>query len=92
MKDINALRKEIDQIDKAILTLFEARMLVIKEVAAYKSNLNKPLRDVKREQELIQNKIQLLEHEEHAVYVEKLFKEIMTSSLDYQKQLLKSKK
>lgn len=91
MKDIKALRKEIDQIDKEILTLFEKRMRVIKEVAAYKSSLNKPLRDEKREQELIQNKMQHLEHEEHAIYVEKIFKEIMTVSLDYQKHLLKSK-
>ena len=51
MEDLQTLRKEIDEIDKSLVALFEKRMAVAEQIAAYKIQIGKPVFDKDREQE-----------------------------------------
>lgn len=49
MKDLQESRKEIDSIDSEIVSLFERRMEVCKDVAEYKLRTGKAVLDRQRE-------------------------------------------
>ena len=54
MEDLTKLRDEIDIIDDQIVRLFERRMGVAENVAAYKRSVGKPVLDKEREKIKIQ--------------------------------------
>lgn len=87
MRDIDELRLNIDDIDKKLVALFEARMSVIKEVATYKKMNNVPLKDTKRETDLIKKNVNFLENKEYTSFIESIFKDILVYSKNYQQQL-----
>lgn len=89
MRDIEDLRKDIDGIDKELVGLFEKRMSVVEEVAAYKMKTNKPLKDPKREAELIEKNIGLLDDHKYDHLLGVFFKDLMAYSRTYQKFLMK---
>lgn len=88
MRDIEELRKEIDSIDKELVELFERRMNVVKEVATYKINTNKPLKDPEREAELIKKNVALLDNPEYERLLSVFFKDIMEYSRSYQQTII----
>ena len=49
MERINNLRDKIDLIDKEMAKLFEARILLVKEIAQIKKEINYPIYDQGRE-------------------------------------------
>ena len=49
MEELVKLRDEIDAIDDQIVGLFERRMAVAENVAAYKRSVGKPVLDKERE-------------------------------------------
>ena len=51
MIDLQECRKEIDVIDKEIMSLFEKRMKVCEDVAKYKIHTGKKVLDPKREKD-----------------------------------------
>ena len=51
MPDLQELRKQIDEIDNAMVQLFEKRMSIAEQVASYKIETGKPVFDEAREQE-----------------------------------------
>ncbi|ASI98915.1 chorismate mutase [Thermococcus celer] len=53
MERIHELRKEIDEIDKQIAELLEERVRVVTEIGKIKRELGLPIRDEKREEELL---------------------------------------
>ena len=58
--DLQDLRKEIDRIDKAMVSLFEERMRVCENVARYKMENNLPVLDSSREQQKLQSVADML--------------------------------
>ena len=48
---LNQLREKIDQVDKELLRLFEARMDISREIAGYKQKQGLPVLDSAREAE-----------------------------------------
>ena len=58
--DLLELRKEIDRIDKAMVSLFEERMRVCENVARYKMENNLPVLDSSREQQKLQSVADML--------------------------------
>lgn len=52
--DLDAIRTRINTIDAQLAQLFEERMQVVAQVAAYKKEHNLPVRDSKREQEVLE--------------------------------------
>ncbi len=52
---INVLRKAIDELDEKILNLLSKRKDLVKEIAKLKENLDLPIIDKKREEEILKN-------------------------------------
>ena len=88
MKSLQESRKEIDNIDEEIIKLFERRMEVCKDVAAYKLSTGKPVLDRKRELDKIAALKAKATDEFYAHGVEELFEQIMSMSRKMQYKLL----
>ncbi|HII67900.1 MAG TPA: chorismate mutase [Thermococcaceae archaeon] len=67
MERLHKLRKRIDEIDEQITELLEERARIAKEIGEIKKELNLPIRDEKREKEVLKR----------AGKFKKVFEEIM---------------
>ena len=56
--ELKEVRKEIDRVDNQILSLIEARFELVKKVAEIKKKNDLPIRDLEREKEVIESKVQ----------------------------------
>lgn len=86
--DLNKSREKIDKIDKQIVKLFEQRMEVATDVAAYKRSTGKKVFDPKREESKIKELKGLVNNEFNKTGIEDLFRQIMSISRKYQYQIL----
>ncbi|MFI3237182.1 MAG: prephenate dehydratase [Lachnospiraceae bacterium] len=86
--DLLVLRDEIDDIDKQIVSLYERRMGVCKQVAEYKIETGKKVFDKTREQEKIEKVTSLVEDPFYKHGVEELFEQLMSMSRKMQYRLL----
>lgn len=82
---LHYIRNKLDDIDKSIIKALAQRQQVVKEVAALKLATNSGIRDLEREEKLL-NKIRDFANEEglDRYYAEHLFREIITNSVRYQ--------
>ena len=92
MEDLTKLRDEIDIIDDQIVRLFERRMGVAENVAAYKRSVGKPVLDKEREKIKIQKVTEKTSNEFNRHGVESLFSQIMAVSRMLQYQRLASER
>lgn len=90
MKDIQTSRKEINQIDLQMATLFEKRMEICKDIALYKKDNGLSVRDEVREAEVIKRNAQYVEDAQIRPYYEDFIKSTMNISCRYQSSLLRS--
>lgn len=90
MPDLQELRKQIDEIDNAMVKLFEKRMSIAEQVASYKIETGKPVFDEAREQE----KLHALGKKTHTSFnccgIQQLYQQIMSISRKRQYQLLQA--
>lgn len=90
MKDLNELRKQIDEIDKEIAQQFLKRLSVSKEVAEYKKESGKGVYDKKREQEKIEKLSLITDDDFQKEDIRELFSQIMSISRKLQYRLIDS--
>lgn len=90
MLDLKEARKNIDDIDRQIVELFEKRMLESNEVAKYKLKTGKAVYDKEREDEKLQNLELLSSNEFNKRAITELFSQIMSISRKYQYGVLPS--
>lgn len=88
MRDLLELREQIDEIDNAIVKLFEERMSVSEEVAAYKISTGKKVFDKERERDKLDKLSSLAHNDFNRNGVRELFNQIMSMSRKKQYQLL----
>ncbi len=88
MKDLKDLRNLIDDIDTKMATLFEQRMMIVKDVALYKEANKIPVFDESRENEVIEKNTLKIENIELIPFYKQFLKDTMGISKDYQKQIL----
>ncbi len=88
MKSLEELRKEIDRIDRQLLDLFVERMDYCSQVADYKRSVGMPVLDVKREKEVLDAKMALLQNPELKDEVYTFFNSMMAISRNLQKRRL----
>ncbi len=88
MKDLLELREEIDAIDEQIVKLFEERLQISEDVAAYKIANGKKVFDKDRENEKIRTLTGLVHDDFSKHGVQELFQQIMSMSRKLQYQLL----
>ena len=60
MGNLEDYRREIDSIDRELIALFEKRMNVAIKVGEYKKERNLPIFHAKREKEVIEKNVSLL--------------------------------
>ena len=77
--ELNEVRKKLDKVDREILELIEERFELVNDVARIKKAKGLPLRDLKREEEVIKSKFGLTELPEE--FVAKLYGLIIDESV-----------
>lgn len=87
--DLQEIRKDIDGIDKEITRLFEERMALTYQVAAYKIENGKQVYDKQREDEKLQVLSALGKDDFHKQAIRELFLQIMSISRKKQYTLVK---
>lgn len=88
MKELQTSRDEIDSIDKQIVSLFERRMKIVEDVAAYKIKTGKAVLDVSREKEKLDALTSLTDNEFNKQGIRELFKQIMALSRKLQYSMI----
>ncbi|MCD7739384.1 MAG: prephenate dehydratase [Lachnospiraceae bacterium] len=86
--DLGELRKEIDEIDEQIVSLYERRMDVCREVAQYKIENGKKVFDSVREREKIAAVRGMVQKDSYRIGAQELFELIMSTSRKMQYQML----
>lgn len=84
MSLIDDARTKINEIDKELVRLFEERMKAVSDVLKYKKEHNLEVFDKKREVELIEKNLSLLEDESLKEYYLSFFKALLETSKKYQ--------
>ncbi len=85
-------REQINQIDKEMIELFKKRMDAVKMVVEYKIENNMEVLDSKREDSLIKKNLELLNDSSLEKYYLEFFNSILSSSKNYQKNIIERKK
>ena len=80
MFDLNEIRKNIDATDRKIIKLLEQRIGLSKEVAAHKKDVGKKVYDAEREKQKLASVEKLVEADENAADIRKVFEQIMLDS------------
>lgn len=88
MNELEACRKEIDEIDKELVDLFERRMKIAVRVAEYKKKNNLPIFNEAREKQVIEKNIGILKEKSYADLTRKFFNNLMELSRSLQENLL----
>ncbi len=79
-------RQQIDQIDRELVRLFEARMHVVQEVAQIKSKHHLPILDAQREKQVITKVQGYLANPEFEDALADFYTELMRISRQHQQQ------
>lgn len=89
MRELAELRAELDALDTELVCLFEKRMGIAREVAAYKLAHGMDVLDVSRESQVLDSRAQKLQDPVWQGAVRRLFTEIMAISRAEQERVLK---
>ncbi|TAA89521.1 P-protein [Pasteurella multocida] len=89
--DLSEIRQQITQLDRNLLKLLSERHRLAFDVARSKEITQKPLRDLEREQQLLQELIQFAENQNYqleAQYITDIFQRIIEDSVATQQVYL----
>ena len=92
MDTLERARMDIDEIDKKMAALFEARMDTAREIAAYKRRVGMEIFDPYREKTVLEKGMKRLENPEYSEYYLEFMKAVMDISKEYQNDLIKGEK
>lgn len=90
--DLSECRKEIDNIDRQLVELFEKRMNIVTKVAEYKIENNIPILNSTREAEVIKKNVERLNNKDYSQSTEKFFVDLMEVSREFQAEIIKKNK
>jgi chorismate mutase/prephenate dehydratase len=88
MSELDVLRGGIDEVDRQIVTLFERRMAITRQVGEYKQSVGMPVLDPRREREVLEAKTAWLTNPELKTDVVLLYETIMGISRRQQRRLV----
>lgn len=84
-------RKDLDEIDRQMMDLFEKRLEISKKVAEYKISKNMDVFQPERERIVIDKWEMGMKQADNRVYAKKLIETIMESSRDLQDRILEGR-
>ncbi|WHE86682.1 chorismate mutase [Lachnoanaerobaculum gingivalis] len=88
MNELENLREKIDTIDKEMIALFEKRMDVVADIAAYKIKNNLPVLNQNREDIVVSKVKSTVKNKDYADSAADLIKDIMEISKKFQQKLI----
>lgn len=88
MNELENLREKIDTIDKEIIALFEKRMDIVADIAAYKIKNNLPVLNQNREDIVVSKVKSTVKNKDYADSATNLIKDIMEISKKFQQKLI----
>ena len=88
MKDLQETRLALDAVDRQIVALFEERMTLARDVAAYKISKGMPVLDRSREEQVLQSRCAMLKDAYWAPSVRALYESVMALSRAEQQKLV----
>ncbi|WP_346847361.1 MULTISPECIES: chorismate mutase [unclassified Clostridium] len=92
MNELEQCRKEIDEIDKELINLFERRMDVAIRVANCKKENDLPIYDEERESKVIKKNVDNLKNKNYDLLARRFFLSIMELSRSLQESIIKKHK
>ena len=90
MKSLEESRNALDAVDRQIVRLFEERMMIARDVAAYKIANGLPVLDRSREEKVLESREKMLSDPYWAASVRELYEGIMALSRAEQEKMLRS--
>lgn len=88
MKELKDIRAELDQIDRDLVRLFEARMSLCRQVAQYKLAHGMQVLDAQREAQVLESRAAMAEDPSLAADVKTLYQTLMSLSRVMQQQMI----
>ena len=88
MNELENLREKIDAIDKEMIALFEKRMDVVADIAAYKIKNNLPVLNQNREDIVISKVKAIVKNKDYTDSAIDFIKDIMEISKKFQQDLI----
>ena len=88
MNELENLREKIDSIDKEMIALFEKRMDIVADIAAYKIKNNLPVLNQNREDIVVSKVKSTVKNKDYADSAADLIKNIMEISKKFQQKLI----
>ena len=89
MRELQELRKELDEVDRGIVALFEARMAIAQEVAEYKLAHDMPVLDRAREEAVLASREAMLLNPAWGESIRALYTQIMALSRAAQEECIR---
>ena len=86
MDGLDPLRREIDDIDRELVRLFESRMVKVKEIGNVKRKQGLPILDASREEEVLKRAKTYLKDKDLAEDLEQFFSKLMEISKEVQER------
>jgi chorismate mutase len=91
MNELENLREKIDAIDKEMIALFEKRMDIVADIAAYKIKNNLPILNQNREDIVISKVKAIVKNKDYTDSAIDFIKDIMEISKKFQQKLISEK-
>lgn len=91
MNELENLREKIDSIDKEMIALFEKRMDIVADIAAYKIKNNLPVLNQNREDIVISKVKAIVKNKDYTDSAIDFIKDIMEISKKFQQKLISEK-
>ena len=88
MNELENLREKIDSIDKEMIALFEERMDIVADIAAYKIKNNLPVLNQNREDIVVSKVKSTVKNKDYADSAADLIKNIMEISKKFQQKII----
>lgn len=88
MNELENLREKIDTIDKEMVALFEKRMDIVADIAAYKIKNNLPVLNQNREDIVVSKVKSTVKNKDYTDGAADLIKDIMEISKKFQQKLI----
>lgn len=86
---LEELRTQIDTVDQQLTQLLEKRMALVLQIAEYKKTTQKTVRDLAREQIVLEEVAQRVKNPEYTATIVATYQDILKHSRAYQTNFLK---
>ena len=88
MKELEELRRELDEVDRELVSLFERRMALAGQVAACNIAAGRPVLDRTREEAVLASRAAMLENHAWEAEVRQLYETLMALSRGEQQRIM----